>query len=83
MYEVNQAIIIGSVTLHIIYFLSLMIIGYFKTVNVRPSSENAIALENDVAFGTTIAPTFYLITFVGVAVLCGVILFLYQRFNNQ
>ncbi|MCF6136596.1 hypothetical protein [Pseudalkalibacillus berkeleyi] len=75
--------IIGSVVLHIIYFVGMMIIGYFKTVNVQPNSESAIALENEVAFGATIAPSFYLVTFISAAVLCGVLLFSYQRFLKR
>lgn len=78
--------IAGSVIIHSVYFISMMLIGYINTKRFVPDVvntwENVELLQNEVAFGKVISSDAYLISFVGVSVICGFILFLYRkRFN--
>ncbi|MDQ0859410.1 hypothetical protein [Bacillus sp. V2I10] len=76
--------IIGSLIIHMVYFISTMIIGYIKTkryvTDIESAWDNAGTLQNKVSFGSTISPGFYLVSFVGVTVICGLIILLKNSF---
>lgn len=81
--------IIGSIIIHLAYFITVFLVGYIKTSLYKPNipSEwgNVNTLQNEVAFGIVVSPIFIILTFVGVAVICGIIIYLYKRlfFNSH
>jgi hypothetical protein len=78
--------LIGSVVIHIIYFVSMMVVSYIKTRKYKPNLGNAWdhveTLQSEVVFGQVGSPFLYLITFVGVTVICGIIMFSYKKLLN-
>jgi hypothetical protein len=70
--------LLGSLFLHVVYFLSTMAIGYVKTRHFKPDLgakwENVTTLQNEVAFSMVISPVTYLVTLIVVAGICGIIL---------
>jgi hypothetical protein len=78
--------LIGSVVIHIIYFVSMMFVSYIKTRNYKPDLvntwDNVETLQSEVVFGKVGSPFLYLITFVGVTVICGIIMILYKKLLN-
>ena len=75
--------LIGSIIIHVTYIFGTLLIGYIKTKFYKPdistSWDNVEILQNEVAFGRVISPYFALLSFVGVAVICGIILFIYKK----
>lgn len=51
---------IGSFAIHVIYFVSILVIGYIKTLNYTPDIEGSwnsvYSLQNEVAFGMKGSP---------------------------
>jgi hypothetical protein len=78
--------IIGSVVIHIIYLVGMMLVSYIKTRNYKPDIANAWdkveTLQSEVVFGKVGSPFLYLFTFIGVTVICGIIMFSYKRLLN-
>ncbi|MGV2940524.1 hypothetical protein AB5I83_13080 [Mesobacillus sp. LC4] len=74
---------IGSIAIHVIYFVSLLVIGYIKTVNYTPDIEGSWnrvdPLQNEVAFGTTSSPFFFLFTFIGMTFFSVMIIVLFRK----
>jgi hypothetical protein len=69
--------IIGSIILHVLFFVSMFVVGYIKTITYKPdfSSEwDQVILQDSVAFGIIVSPIYSLSTFVGVAVVFGLII---------
>lgn len=79
--------LIGAAAVHVIYFTTTFVIGYVKTVIYRPNIamdwENVDMLQNEVAFGHTASPFFYLCTFLGTALLCGLLLISYKKIISR
>jgi hypothetical protein len=75
--------LIGSVVIHIIYFVGMMFVSYLKTRNYKPDLANAWnnveTLQSEVVFGKVGSPLLYLITFIAVTVICGIFMFLYRK----
>jgi hypothetical protein len=86
MKVVLQAII-GSIVIHVIYIVGMVLVGYIKTRNYKPdiavASDKVEILQNEVVLGKVISPGFVFLTFVGVAVICGFIIFLYKKNLNS
>jgi hypothetical protein len=86
MKVVLQAII-GSIVIHVIYIVGMVLVGYIKTRNYKPdiavASDKVEILQNEVVLGKVISPGFVLLSFVGVAVICGFIIFLYKKNLNS
>lgn len=78
--------IICSVIIHVIYFASIFLVGYIKASYYKPTIasewDSVDPLQNEIAFGMVISPDFFLLTFIGVAAICGIIIFLYKRLMN-
>ncbi|MFE4354202.1 hypothetical protein ACFVSS_24655 [Peribacillus butanolivorans] len=78
---------IGSIILHVFYFVSTMIVGSIKTSQYKPGIENAWGqaetLQNEVVFGKVISPFVYLVSLVGVALICGIIIFSYKKIFTE
>ncbi|MFD6438454.1 hypothetical protein ACFWDG_01255 [Peribacillus sp. NPDC060186] len=78
---------IGSIILHVFYFVSTMIVGSIKTIKYKPGIENAWdqarTLQHEVEFGKFISPSVYLLSLVGVALICGFIIFSYKKFFTE
>ncbi|WP_232354016.1 hypothetical protein, partial [[Bacillus] enclensis] len=73
-----------SIAIHIVYFISTMIIGYIRTKRYVPDIEaawnNVDNLPNKITISApTISPAFYFLSMVIVAILCGLIIFLSKR----
>lgn len=71
-----------SIIIHIIYIVGMMLVGYIKTRNYKPDIEStwdkAETLQSEVDFGKVNSPFLYLYTFIGVTVICGIIIFSYN-----
>ena len=69
---------IGSIVIHVVYFFVMMLVGYIKTRNYKPDFasawDNVETLQTEVVFSKVNSHFLYLFTFVGVAVLCGIII---------
>ncbi|MFB7638634.1 hypothetical protein [Peribacillus butanolivorans] len=78
---------IGSIILHVFYFVSTMIVGSIKTSQYKPGIENAWGqaetLQNEVVFGKVISLSVYLLSLVGVALICGIIIFSYKKIFTE
>lgn len=74
---------IGSIAIHVLYFVSILVIGYIKTLNYTPDIEgawnNVDTLQNEVAFGMTGSPFFFLFTFIGVTLFSELLIVLYRK----
>ena len=77
---------IGSIAIHAIYFLGMLLIGYIQTMNYTPDIESSWKsvdpLQNEVAFGMTGSPFFFMFTFIGVAMVCGIVIVFYRRLRG-
>jgi hypothetical protein len=64
--------ILCSITIHIVYFISTMTIGYIRTKRYVPDMEaawnNVEKLPNRISFGDTISPALYFFSLVIVTV---------------
>jgi len=81
MMVVFQAFI-GSIVIHVVYFFCMMLVGYIKTRFYRPDHasawDNVETLQSEVVFSRVTSPFLYLFTFVGVAVICGILIKLFN-----
>lgn len=77
---------ISSIIIHIIYIVGMMLVGYIKTRNYKPDIASAWdkveTLQSEVVFGKVNSPFLYLFTFIGVTVMCGIIIFSYKTLLN-
>ncbi|MCM3412695.1 hypothetical protein M3676_22305 [Metabacillus litoralis] len=64
----------------------MMLVGYIKTRNYKPDISSAWdkveTLQSEVDFGKANSPFLYLFTFIGVTVICGIIIFSYKKMLN-
>lgn len=79
--------LLASTTIHVIYFLTKMAVGYVKTALYRPNMveawENAETLQSEVAFGTTVSPWLHVATFLSIAFICWVLLFACKKMSPE
>jgi uncharacterized membrane protein (DUF106 family) len=77
--------LIGSIVIHVIYIVGMMLVGYLKTKNYKPnmasSWDKAETLQSEVVFGRVSSPFLYFISFLGVTLICGVVISLYKLFT--
>lgn len=77
-----QSLVISFV-IHLFYIVGTVLVGYIKTRNYKPyiGNEwgNIETLQNEVAFGMVGSPLFFLFTFIGVALICGLIIISYGK----
>lgn len=77
MKTIIQSLIVSFV-IHIIYIGGSLIVGYITTKTYKPDIEdewgNVKMLQSEVAFGVSGSPLFFLITFISVALICGLII---------
>ena len=82
MKTVIQSLVISFV-IHLIYIVGTMGVNYIKTRNYEPDIENnwgdIKTLQNEVAFGVVSSPLLLLFTFVGVALICRLIIISYRK----
>lgn len=85
MKVVLQAII-GSIFIHAFYVVLMMLVGYIKTKAYKPDIENAWGivenLQNEVEFVSVTPPHLYVLSFLGVSVICGIIILSYEKLMN-
>ncbi|MEK5038660.1 hypothetical protein [Sporosarcina sp. FSL K6-3457] len=72
--------VIGSIAIHVIFTVGLMVVGYIKTKNYKPNlaekwDATVVVLQDEVVFGKIISPSFGLLSIMGVAVILGFIIF--------
>ncbi len=68
-----------SAILHLIYFVSILVIGFVQTWNYTPELSNGTPLSNEVAFGFTVSPILFVLSFVVLSVLVGGLLVTYRK----
>ncbi|MEH7355913.1 hypothetical protein V7150_20490 [Neobacillus drentensis] len=82
MKTVLQAFI-GSIVIHLVYIVGMMLVSYIKTRNYKPDIAGAWikveTLQNEVVFCKVNSPFLYLLRFIGVTVICGIIIFSYKK----
>ena len=75
--------LLASLLIHALYMISMISAGYFQTKTYEPNMalvwNKVDTLQNEVAFGSVVSPLFGLFSFFGVAVVCGIAIFLYKR----
>ncbi|TWI58032.1 hypothetical protein IQ10_01363 [Halalkalibacter nanhaiisediminis] len=78
-----QSLVISFV-IHLIYIVGTVGVGYIKTRNYKPDIDNKWdnieTLQNEVSFGMVGSPLFFLFTFIGVALICAIIIISYRMF---
>lgn len=78
--------IFGSIIIHVLYFTGTLLTGYIQTKLYEPDFTGAWGrvdtLQNEVGFGMVISPSFFLLTFLGGTVICGILLFFYKKFRS-
>lgn len=76
----------SSIAIHVIYFLGMFLVGYIKTMNYTPDLEGSWksvdTLQNEVAFGMTGSPFFLIFTFIGVTVICAILIVFYRNLRG-
>ena len=77
-----QSLVISFV-IHCFYILGALVVGYLKTRNYRPDIEGewktVEILQQKTAFGAAVSPLVLVISFIGTALICGIILFVYRK----
>jgi quinol-cytochrome oxidoreductase complex cytochrome b subunit len=75
--------IIASIAIHLLYFLGTMLTGLVKTLNYQPNIarawNDAEMLQSEVAIGYVASTNFYLYSFLGVTVVCIIIIILFKK----
>ena len=83
MKTVKQSMVI-SFLIHLVYIGGAFIKGYIETKNYQPNLgsqwENTEILQSEVAFGVSGSPMFYLLSFIGVTLLCDITFIMYKKF---
>ncbi|MEF2098377.1 hypothetical protein V3595_27810 [Bacillus sp. CFBP9009] len=78
--------IIGSISIHVIYAVVMMLVGYIKTKYYKPDIESAwdkvATLQNEVEFVSVTPPHFYLLSFLGVSAICGIVILSFEKLMN-
>jgi quinol-cytochrome oxidoreductase complex cytochrome b subunit len=75
-----------STAIHLFYFLGMFLAGYIQTVNYTPDIESSWKsvepLQNEVTFGMTGSPFFFIFTFIGITLFCEIVIVLYRRVRS-
>ncbi len=78
--------LVVSLIIHLIYIGGLLLAGYIKTRNYIPDLdhkwENVKLLQNDVAFGISVSPLTFLVSFFGVAIIYSLLSSAYKKMIN-
>lgn len=79
--------IIGSFIIHVIYIVGIMLVGYIKTKNYKPDIssvwDRVDTIEKEVVIvGKVTPPYFYVLSFLGVAVICRIVIMSFDRLFN-
>ncbi|MCR2823770.1 hypothetical protein [Lederbergia panacisoli] len=77
-----QALLI-SLAVHLLYFGGSILYGYILTKNYTPDIENAVGLDSEVAFGYAVDPFFFILTFLGVAFFCGILIYVIKKYKGE
>ncbi|PUB08195.1 menaquinol-cytochrome c reductase cytochrome b subunit [Paenisporosarcina sp. OV554] len=76
----------SSIAVHVVYIVGMVLVGYIKTKNYKPDIASAWdeveTLRKEVVFVKVNSPFLYLFSFLGVAVICGIIIFSYRNLLN-
>lgn len=72
-----------ALVIHIVYLLSMMFYGLMKTIMYTPDIDHAWngtnSFQGGVTFGFILSPVYYVLSYLVVTVLLGVVLWVYQR----
>jgi hypothetical protein len=76
--------IVFAVLIHLVYFAGMLGYGYYQTLIYKPESAgNTAGLHNEVTFGGYTNPSYFVLTFIAAAVLCGMYLLVSKRFFSR
>lgn len=79
--------IIASLIIHLLYYGGMTLIGYIQTKNYAPDIagawNNVQVLQTEVAIGHTYSPFLIFVTFIGVTVLCAIMMYVYKRIRHK
>lgn len=71
-----------SLIVHVIYFVSLMVVGYIKTINFVPSIteeyDHVAIWQQKTSFGMMISPNIYLLTFIILTIIIALLINAYK-----
>ncbi len=78
--------LVGSIVIHIVFFITTIGIGFLKTKAYEPEIlgdvDDVTLLENEVAFGVAVSPVSYIVSFVGIALICGMLILGYEKYKG-
>jgi len=78
--------ILYSLILHVIYFASMGFYGLIKTSVYQPNMsqewDQVTQLQSEVVFGVVLSPWYYVASFSGVSLICGILLLAYHKYTG-
>ncbi|UII57666.1 hypothetical protein LS684_09690 [Cytobacillus spongiae] len=82
MKTIIQAFVLSFV-IHVLYIGGTFVVGYIQTLNYHPDIahkwESIDTLQNEVALRMVGSPLYYVLTFIGCALFCGLIIYGYEK----
>ncbi|ALC91775.1 hypothetical protein AM500_19795 [Bacillus sp. FJAT-18017] len=86
MKQVFRALV-WSAVLHLLFFAGVIAVGYLKTISHQPDIaakyDDVIFLQNNITFGSTISPLFFLASYLSLAAGLAVLLFIRKRLMDS
>ncbi|KGX84433.1 hypothetical protein [Pontibacillus marinus] len=78
--------VIYSLIIHIAYFASMWFYGFVKTKLYQPSISHEWSemkhFQEDVVYGVVLSPWYYVASFFGLSLLCGLLLFVFRKSSD-
>lgn len=72
-----------SFAIHLIYISGVLTLGYLETRNYQPNIDkswnNVLVLQDEVAFGVEGSPFILMYTYIGIALISGLVLIIYRK----
>lgn len=79
MKTIIQSLVISFI-IHLIYLLGTVGVSYIKTIFYKPDYPAKVEiLQSKVAFGAVGSPLFFLVSFVIVTMICGLVIISYRK----
>lgn len=77
----------ASFVIHFLYIAGMLLSGYKQTKNYTPEIQrawnNVVVLQNEVAFGMIGSPFILMYTFIGAALIFGLVFSLYNKIKKD
>ena len=82
MKTIIQSLVI-SIIIHVIYLLGTVGVSYIKTIFYKPDYPDKVEiLQSKVAFGGVGSPLYFLVSYVLVTLICGLVIISYRKVNS-